>query len=43
MLPIGIEDVKEINVVFENKNVYEEHIIEYFKYLLNNLVKVIVK
>jgi len=35
----GIEDVKEINVVFENKNVYEEHIIEYFKYLLNNLVK----
>ena len=35
----GIEDVKEINVVFENKNVYEEHIIEYFKYLLNNLIK----
>ena len=34
----GIEDVKEINVVFENKNVYEEHIIEYFKYLLNNLI-----
>jgi len=35
----GITDVKEINIIFENNNVTEEVIIEYFKYLLNNLIK----
>jgi len=35
----GIEEVEEINIIFENKNINEENIIEYFKYLLNNLIK----
>ena len=35
----GIEGVKEINVTFINKSVTNEMIIEYFKYLLNNLIK----
>ena len=36
----GIDGVKSINVVFENKNISENDIIDYFKYLLNEVVKV---
>lgn len=36
----GISEVKEINIILENESVNNESIIEYFKYLLNDLVKV---
>ena len=35
----GIEDVKEINIIFDNEVVTEDSIIEYFRYILNELVK----
>ena len=35
----GIDGVSKINMVFNNNNIKDEDIIEYFKYLLNNLVK----
>ena len=35
----GIVGVKEINIVFENKTIKDEDILNCFKYLLNELVK----
>ena len=36
----GIDGVNSINVIFDNVNIKEEDIINYFKYLLNDLVSV---
>ncbi len=35
----GIDDVKRIDIIFENKEIKEEDIISYFKYLLNEIIK----
>ena len=35
----GIDEVRKINVIFINNSINEDKIIEYFKYLLNNLIE----
>ena len=36
----GIAEVSEINIIFKNEIIDNDNVIEYFKYLLNDLVKV---
>jgi len=36
---LGIDEVKSINIFYINKNITNEIIIDYFKYLLNELIK----
>jgi len=35
----GIDEVKSINIIYSNKNVSDENVIEYFKFLLTELIK----